>query len=313
MMKSYRLITIAAALLIVVGCGCTKNKVNPVVPPEPEPEDIPIELNLASFNIRLDTSSDTEYKDWQARKANCMAVVRTHDFDVFGLQEVLANQQNNFKEMLPEYGFYFVGRDTGTAGEAVGVGYKKDRFEVTEFARFWLSDTPDKPSSSLNWGGMSRHRVAAWVRLREKTSKKEFFFLATHLEVNNNGNSYADVRDKSAKLIIERMAGENSTGLPLFVVGDMNPESDDEAALITFRKAYHDSFRVADSLGTRVGPKATYQAFDPDRNLDKASSHPSDFVFYTGKVELKSFTALTDKFDGYYPSDHLPVVAKVVL
>ena len=101
MMKSYRLITIAAAMLIVVGCGCTKNKVNPVVPPEPEPEDIPIELNLASFNIRLDTSSDTEYKDWQARKANCMAVVRTHDFDVFGLQEVLANQQNNFKEMLP--------------------------------------------------------------------------------------------------------------------------------------------------------------------------------------------------------------------
>ena len=94
-MKNYRLITIAAAMSMAVACGCTKNKVNPVTPPDPEPEDIPIELNMASFNIRLDTSSDTDYKDWQARKANCMAVVRNHDFDVFGLQEVLANQQRS--------------------------------------------------------------------------------------------------------------------------------------------------------------------------------------------------------------------------
>ena len=93
------LVLMAAALLLAVTCG--ENKVNPVTPPEPEPEQTdPADLKLGSFNIRLDTSSDTDYKDWQARKENCMTVVRTHDFDVFGLQEVLANQQSNFKEMV---------------------------------------------------------------------------------------------------------------------------------------------------------------------------------------------------------------------
>ena len=305
-----RILALMAALLMAATASGCKEKPEPEPLPEPEPEPVPVELNLASFNIRLDTASDTDYKDWQARKANCMTVIRDHDFDVFGLQEVLYNQQGNFKEMLPEYAFYFVGRDNGVGGEAVGVGYKRDKFEIVEWDKFWLSDTPDKASGSLNWGGMSRHRVAAWVRLRHKESGKEFFFLSTHLEVNNNGTSYAGVREKSAQLIISRMKDENSAGLPLFVVGDMNPESDTEPALETFRAAYKDAFRVAEEKGVRKGPKATYQAFDPSRNLDKASSHPSDLIFFTSG-EVKEFSALTDKFGGYYPSDHLPVVAKM--
>lgn len=306
-----KIFVLMASALLLVACGKKDTPEPPVPETEPE-ESIPASLKLGSFNIRLDTSDDTGYKDWQARKENCMTVVRNHEFDVFGLQEVLANQQSDFKSLLQEYGFYFVGRDTGTGGEAVGVGYRKDKFELLEWDRFWLSDTPDKPSGSVNWGGMTRKRVAAWVKLRHKESGKLFFFLATHLEVNNSGNSYAEVRKKSADLIISRMREENKDNLPIFVVGDMNPESDEEAALRAFRAAYKDSFRVAEEKGVRQGPKATYQAFDPSRDLNKASSHPSDFVFYTDG-DITGFAALTDKFNGYYPSDHLPVIASITL
>lgn len=304
-------IALMTALIIVTACGKGNGALDPE--PEPDPEPVSAEFNVASFNIRLDTEADTDYKDWSARKENCAAVVKNHSFDVFGLQEVLYNQQIDLKALLPDYGFYFVGRDNGSAGEAVGVAYNTRVFEIVDWNRFWLSDTPDIPSNSVNWGGMTRKRVAAWVLLRHKESGKTFYFLATHLEVNNNGVSYAGVREKSARLIIEKMKSINEDGLPLFVVGDMNPEADDEAALEAFRSEYHDSFRVAQDGGFREGPKATYQAFDPSRNLDKASSHPFDFIFYTDPVELKTFAALTDTFGGYYPSDHLPVVAKVKL
>lgn len=297
-------------LALAVACG-KKDNPTPEPPPEPEPE-IEASLNLGSFNIRLDTTDDTEHKDWQARKANCATVVKEHEFDVFGLQEVLLNQQKDMKALLPEYGFYFVGRDNGSAGEAVGVGYRTDKFEILDWDRFWLSDTPDKPSDSVNWGGMTRKRVAAWVLLKHRESGKSFYFLSTHLEVNNSGKSYEGVRKKSADLIISRMNEINTDGLPIFVVGDMNPESDEEPALKAFRAAYKDAFRVADEKGVREGPKGTFQAFDPNRNLDAASSHPSDLVFFT-KGDVRSFKALTDKFEGYYPSDHLPVVAKIVI
>lgn len=294
--------------------ACTKPQPEPEPEPEPVPEEEPAEpitINVASFNIRLATTADTDYKSWASRKENCAAVIKNHDFDVVGFQEVLAVQQTDLKNLLPDYSFYFVGRDTGISGEAVGVAWKKADYELMEWDRFWLSATPDKPSSSLSWGGMSRNRVASWVLLRHKASGKEFYFLATHLEVDNNGTSYADIRAKSAELIVERMNGENSRKLPLFIVGDMNPASDDEEALGIFRAAFSDSFREAESKGVRQGPKGTYQAFDPNRNLDKASSHPFDFIFHNEAVELLGFSALTDKFGGYYPSDHLPVTAKV--
>ena len=298
-------------LMLALALAACKKDPAPEPTPEPEPEPVIAKINVGSFNIRLDTSSDTGTKDWQARKANCAALIKEHKFDVFGMQEVLSNQQADLKALLPEYGFYFVGRDTGTAGEAVGVGYDKEKFEIEEWSRFWLSDTPDKPSGSLNWDGMSRHRVAAWVLLRHKESGKEFYFLATHLEVNNNGVSYAGVRAKSAALIIERMNAENSYNLPLFVVGDMNPAAANEEALETFRAAYSDAYGVATADGTREGPKATFQNFDTSRDLDKASSYPADYIFYKGDIKLNKFVALTDKYDNCYPSDHLPVMAEV--
>lgn len=302
----------AAAVLVVL--SCTKAPLPPAPEPEPEPEPQPellSEVNVASFNIRFDTDSDTGAKDWNARKEKLASVVTKYGFDVFGMQEVLANQQTDLKSLLPSYSFYFVGRDNGVSGEAVGVAYNPSKYILLDKGRFWLSDTPDTPSNSLNWGGMTRKRVAVWVHLCDALSDKDFYVLSTHLEVNNSGNKYDGVREKSAELIISRMKAKNTESVPVFVLGDMNPGAADEAALELFRAEYQDSFRVADEKGTRKGPKATYQAFDTSRNLDGANSYPSDYIFCSKGVDIRSYEAITDSFDGVYPSDHLPVMIEV--
>ncbi|MBO4263351.1 MAG: endonuclease/exonuclease/phosphatase family protein [Bacteroidales bacterium] len=295
----------AFAACTVLGCSCGKTP----VPDDPEVPEKQAEVNMATFNIRLDTTSDTEEKDWGARKANCADLVQKYGFDVFGMQEVLANQQADLRSLLPGYCFNFVGRNDGTNGEAVGIAYNPERIEPVEQGRFWLSSTPDVPSNSLEWGGMTRRRVAVWMRLRDKASRKEFYFLATHLEVNNNGNDYSGVREKSARLIMDRMQAEATDGTPVFIVGDFNPAKSDEAALEAFRTVYADAFRVAEEGGFREGPRATFNGFN--KNADMTRDSRPDIVFYTPSVTLQRYIAIDDRYDGNWPSDHIPVLVKM--
>lgn len=313
MCHSLSLLALAASLILFPASSCGKQ-------PEGEPGgdpgtvDPPVEetgtaARLASFNIRFATEDDTGVRAWDARKASCAKVISRYSFGVFGIQEALQVQQTDLAALLPAYSFYFVGRDDGTAGEAVGIAWLTEKYECRSKGRFWLSDTPDVPSGSLAWGGMSRHRVAAWAVFKDRESGAEFFFLATHLEV---GEDYTEVRLKSAELIIEKEKNLNPDGLPAFIVGDMNPIAPTEKSMRKFRETYIDSWQQAEADGTREGPIGSYNAFNPDVNLE-TQSRRGDYIFYKGDVNLVRYKCVDDKFGGQYPSDHVPVMVDVKL
>ena len=83
------------------------------------------------------------------------------------------------------------------------------------------------------------------------SSGKNFYIFSTHLEV---GEDYTDVRLKSAELIVARENQLNISGLPVFIVGDMNPIAPTEKAMRKFRETYIDSWQQADMDGVREGP-----------------------------------------------------------
>lgn len=266
-------------------------------------------LNLATFNIRYGTSKDTGARSWDSRKTACAACIRDYDFDVVGIQEALEHQQEDMREMLPEYEFIFAGRNDGIKGEAVGVGYRKDRLKALESGRFWMSPTPDEPSNAQAWGGPKRHRIAVWVKFEDLKTGKRFYFLSTHLEV---GKAHAGVRAESADLIIRKEKVLNKEGLPFFVAGDLNPGSQSEEMLLRLRRYFDDSFHLAYDAGTLRGPAGTYNGFNPDADLGSHSKR-GDYIFCKGAYKLKSYEALTKKYDGQYPSDHLAVVIAVIM
>lgn len=57
------------------------------------------------------------------------------------------------------------------------------------------------------------------------------------------------------------------------------------------------------------GPVGTFNGFKPDAPL----TDRIDYIFVSEQIEVHRYATLTDRFNGRYPSDHLPVVARVAL
>jgi endonuclease/exonuclease/phosphatase family metal-dependent hydrolase len=92
----------------------------------------------------------------------------------------------------------------------------------------------------------------------------------------------------------------------------MNPIAPTEKAMRKFRETYIDSWQQADMDGVREGPVGSFNGFNPDVNLE-TQSRRGDYIFYKGDVKLDRYKCIDDKFDGQYPSDHLPVMVDVQL
>lgn len=122
-------------------------------------------LSVMTFNMRYDNPEDGA-DNWRFRRGRVAEVIASHGVDVFGTQELLANQLGDLKRLLPGYAAVGVGREDGAeAGEFSAVFYRRDRFTPLESGTFWLSETPDV-AGSKGWDGACE-RVATWVVLHD--------------------------------------------------------------------------------------------------------------------------------------------------
>jgi endonuclease/exonuclease/phosphatase family metal-dependent hydrolase len=56
-----------------------------------------------------------------------------------------------------------------------------------------------------------------------------------------------------------------------------------------------------------TGPSWTFHGFDPPGQLT------IDYIFVRNIAAVSAFHAIDDSWEGRYPSDHLPVMAEIVL
>src|SRR4026207_2407770 len=107
------------------------------------------ELNVMTFNIRLNTSSDS-MNAWPYRNDMVASQVLFHEAHIVGVQEALLDQMTDLQQRLPKYKYKGVGRDDGERkGEFSALFYDTTRLEALESKTFWLSETPE-------WGGSKR-------------------------------------------------------------------------------------------------------------------------------------------------------------
>jgi endonuclease/exonuclease/phosphatase family metal-dependent hydrolase len=251
----------------------------------------------ATYNIRLNTARDS-LNAWPLRKENVKALVRYHEFDIFGTQEGFRGQLDDLAEMQ-EYAFFGGGRDDGLqAGEHSAIFYRKSRFKVLQNGDFWLSETPEKPSKG--WDAKCCNRICSWAKMKDLVSKKTFFIFNVHFD-----HQGIEARRQSGLLMVKKMQ-EIAGSEPIICMGDFNSTPETEQ-IRTLQSTMQDTYLVTQM--PPYGPFGTFNAF----KFDAPMVDRIDYIFVSKQFEVKKYAVLTDAKNQRYPSDHQPVVAKILL
>lgn len=254
-------------------------------------------LNVMTFNMRYDNPEDGE-NNWHFRRERAAEVIVSHDIDVFGTQELLVNQLNDLKELLPGYAAVGVGREDGAeAGEFSAVFFKRDRFTPLESGTFWLSETPEV-AGSRGWDGACE-RVATWVVLRDK-SGREFLFINTHLD-----HVGQVARDEGVSLLMKRI-GSLRGERPVILTGDFNSEPGSSVVAHVQKDGVLRDVKAVAPL--KLGTAWSFSDFG---QLPEAERPLLDYIFVSGGFDADRYEVLPDTLGGGYVSDHAPVMAVV--
>lgn len=261
----------------------------------------PVDLNVMSFNIRYDNPDDS-LNNWQYRKDVAAKTIKNQKADIVGTQEVLVNQLNDLKSRLPEYNAIGVGREDGIEkGEYSAILYKKDRFKEIKSGYFWLSETPEV-AGSKGWDGACE-RIATWAILEDISSKKQLFFINTHLD-----HVGKIARQEGVTLLLSR-ANALANGLPIIMTGDFNatPESDVIKHVTDVNSPEH-LIHSKDIAVEKSGTDWTFHGFG---RVPMERREFIDYVFVSKGIKVAKHSVLPEKLDDIFISDHSVVVAQI--
>lgn len=270
--------------LLVASCG------------KQQPE---VELEVMSFNIRLDHAGDS-LNNWKYRKDNAAQMIMYYAPDVIGMQEVVHNQLADLKQCLPQYTALGVGRTDGKEkGEYCSIFFKTDRFDLIKNGDFGLSQTPD--SIGVKGWDAACERIVTWAILKDRTSGKQLAAFNTHFD-----HVGEVARRESAKLIlakIKEIAGE----LPVILTGDFNGTIDSDPIVILSEGGMENTY-----VGAKVvyGPAWSFHDFG---RIATDRRQLIDFIFVDGAITTEKCRVIDDKPDTGYLSDHAPILTRLTM
>ncbi|WP_234573599.1 endonuclease/exonuclease/phosphatase family protein [Rhodohalobacter sp. 614A] len=254
---------------------------------------------VMSYNIRYDNPGDGE-NAWPNRKDHVAEMIGSrYQADIAGLQEVLIHQLKDLETRLPDYEWVGVGRDDGKSkGEFSPIFYRSDRFELIATNTFWLSENPQIPGSK-SWD-TSITRIVTWAKFKEAESGQEFYFFNTHFDHRGE-----QARIESAKVLVDHVksiAGDT----PVLITGDFNVNERTEAyAIMKEEESIHDARYLSETA--HEGPTSSSNNWVEMRSPESRI----DYVFVNDSIQVLTHKILDDRYEGHFPSDHLPVLSTV--
>jgi endonuclease/exonuclease/phosphatase family metal-dependent hydrolase len=265
-------------------------------------------FRVMSFNVRRGDAGDGR-NHWRHRREAAASAIRGEKPDIVGLQEALPFQLEYFQDVLEGYAVLGRGRDAdSTGGEHVAIMVRESRFSIDTAATFWFSETPEI-AGSRHWGNRLP-RICTWVRLTDRTTGDSLLCLNAHLDHLSRHS-----RRRSAHLLLRR-AHELAGGAAVIVTGDFNAGEGSRCVGLITGMSRAPGLDTASVLPPMVD---TYRIAKPSRRL--AGTHhwfrgfrlgpKIDYIFAPSSARVHDARIVRRVFDGRYPSDHFPVVARI--
>jgi endonuclease/exonuclease/phosphatase family metal-dependent hydrolase len=169
--------------------------------------------------------------------------------------------------------------------------YRRDRFELQDAGTFYLSDTPDVPSSLPE----TKHvRMCTWVLLKDRITGDTVIVCNTHID-----NSADEVRVRQTKILVEQLKDEIAE-YPLCVTGDFNGNYLSDIYLA-----------AAEALNDpHLNKDINFSEYAYTWNtVNKSYQRRIDFCFHNDLLKPVYYRILTDGYGGVI-SDHYGVLTE---
>ncbi len=279
-----------------------------------------MQFKVMTFNIQGEVMRGPQA--WDERSPLVVETVLRQAPDLLGFQEMHRSNLETLRPGLAAY-HYELGPLAGSPPSTYnGVFWHEDAFERVDNGGFWLSDTPDVPSSNA-WDS-SEPRVVNWVRLRAKADGAELLYMNTHFD-----HISPAARLHSAQLIVQKLEEIRIGNLAVTLTGDFNcnafypaelgdpgQASDSRPYDTLIKHGFVDAYAAAgqpDSVHSNTFENYEGQQYHPSHNLPFRPWRIDWILLLDGERKLKAVSAEIDHFHKgeRYPSDHYPVVGVI--
>lgn len=298
-MKRIILFLIAALYSI----GCSKGKTEDTTGQKGSPQEKPrirFEYGIATYNIRVKTTSDEPNNTWESRKSLVADMISKYDFDLFGTQEGHGVQVRDIRSLLPQYEYFGISDQNDSVTQHQAIFYKKAMFELLGGGNFWLAPGgPLTPPSSNPWDAAYWATVVTWIKLKDKENGYQFYVFNIHFDPSGD-----IAKRESANLLLTKIP-EIAESFPVILMGDFNCNQTSEAYnILKNSDLLEDAY---DKAGIKYSSSSTFNNW----NIAPAGSSRIDHIFVTSHFPVKSHNVLTDNYNKKLPSDHFPVLVEI--
>ena len=229
---------------------------------------------------------------WWKRAQYYLENIKTVAPDILGAQEVQAGQY----EFLTSHLEVCYRDNKGSRSESCPIFYNEARFELLDSGTFWLSDTPEKMST---YAESSEHRIATFVKLKDKST-------GITIAVYNTHPDWGSVEARIKQLSVIATKAKESDADKIVVLGDLNsdrtlPGGNEGLAPIEEFLKDSKTFPGMSDYG------ATFNGYD----MDPDGPMGLDYIFLPEDTTVLEVGKVDKIYGGVYPSDHYPIYAKV--